>query len=67
MRKRIKDANFFEKLKQTRIAMGLTRLELAEKLGVSIKTIKQWEDGVNVPHKKYYDIIFSVLKIKLEG
>ena len=36
---------FKEKLKQLRIQKGLTQAQLAEKLGVSNKTISKWETG----------------------
>ena len=35
-------------LKETRIAYGLSRKELAEVLGFSWRTIEAWEQGVRV-------------------
>ena len=37
------------RLKQWRIALGLTQAQLAERLGVHIGVLKKYEQGLNVP------------------
>jgi len=39
------------KLKYARQALNLTQAELAPLLGVSLKTIKNWEQGISKPSK----------------
>ena len=38
---------FANKLKEIRIALGLSQEKLAEKLGVATKTVSYWENGHN--------------------
>ena len=42
-----------EKIKDLRIAMGLSQPQLAEKVGVSKAVISFWENGVNEPKARY--------------
>jgi len=37
--------NFFERLSELRIENGLSRLQLAEQLNVSVRLISYWENG----------------------
>lgn len=37
-------------LKKLRERAGLSRTELAAKVGVSERTIRRWEDRKNIPH-----------------
>lgn len=37
-------------IKTYRIARGLTQLQLAQKLGVDLSTVKNWENGVTTPN-----------------
>ena len=37
--------NFFEQLKNLRIENSLSRVQLAEKLNVSVRLISYWENG----------------------
>lgn len=39
-------ADFAERLRRTRTAAHLTQAELAEKLGVAVRTLRSWEAGV---------------------
>jgi putative transcriptional regulator len=43
------DGELISRLKEVRTAAGLTQLELAEKIGVSRKTINTVENGVFIP------------------
>lgn len=36
---------FSERLKELRLAKGITRVELANKLGVTLRSISYWETG----------------------
>ncbi|MGL5397820.1 MAG: helix-turn-helix domain-containing protein [Shewanella sp.] len=38
-----------EQIKQARKSLGLTQAEMAEKVGVGIDAIKQWESGRRKP------------------
>lgn len=40
-----------ERLQQARQRLNLTQAELAPLLGVSLKTIKNWEQGIRKPSK----------------
>lgn len=42
----LKDSEVGEKLKEARIAKGLTQTELAQKLGVGQSAVGKWERGV---------------------
>ena len=44
-------------LKRTREATGITQAELAEKMGVSIVAVQNWESGkTNISYKRYQDL-----------
>ena len=49
---------FCEKLKEARIKAGLKQEELAEALGVSLRTISNYESGERYPKKRevYYKL-----------
>lgn len=49
-------------LKKRRLALGLSQMGLAEKVGVSLLTIQLWERGVSEPNDKNKEILESVLK-----
>jgi len=49
-------------LKKRRLALGLSQMDLAEKVGVSLLTIQLWERGVSEPNDKNKEILGSVLK-----
>jgi ribosome-binding protein aMBF1 (putative translation factor) len=49
-------------LKKRRLALGLSQMDLAEKVGVSLLTIQLWERGVSEPNDKNKKILESVLK-----
>lgn len=42
---------FKEKVYQARMQLGLTQIELAQKLGIGYATINRWENGVTKPTK----------------
>jgi len=49
-------------LKKRRLALGLSQMDLAEKVGVSLLTIQLWERGISEPNDKNKEILESVLK-----
>lgn len=49
-------------LKKRRLALGLSQMDLAEKVGVSLLTIQLWERGVSEPNDKNKEILESALK-----
>jgi transcriptional regulator with XRE-family HTH domain len=48
-----------------RKALGLTQVELAEKLGMSNKSVSKWERGVCLPDVSVYEDLCGVLGISL--
>lgn len=57
-----------EKLRQLRSEKGITQLELAKAVDVSVKTVKNWESDINDPDLShaiaiadYYDITIDEL------
>lgn len=54
-----------EKLRRLRKAQGLTQGELAEKVGVDIKTIVRYETGKNSPKVETLELITKELGTKI--
>ena len=48
-----------------RTKIGLTQKELADKIGVSDKTISKWETGKSLPDISYYEPLCDALNIKV--
>ena len=55
------------RLKEARTAAGLTQAELAERVGVSRKTINTVENGVFIPSTLLALKLAQVLKTKVEA
>jgi DNA-binding transcriptional regulator YiaG len=53
-----------EQIRAARKEAGLTQAKLAEKLGVSLRTIESWEAGVRQPRYKHGHIIERILSFK---
>ena len=53
-------------LKQKRKEAGLTQKQLAEKSGVPLRTIQNWEDHVNEPLARPLKRIADVLDCKVD-
>lgn len=53
-------------LKDYRQAKHLSRRELGERLGVDAMTIKRWENGDNLPHRRFWDKIKSETGVSLD-
>ena len=50
-------------LKAARINAGLTQSEAAERIGVSVSTIKNWEAGKKFPSQPQIDKICEVYRV----
>ena len=55
---------FGEKVRSARIAIGITQRELAERSGISLRTIQNYESGERMPkQKEYYTFLAQALKV----
>ncbi|MFN3353837.1 MAG: helix-turn-helix transcriptional regulator [Brevundimonas sp.] len=61
------DARLGSRLKEARLAAGLTQAELAERAGVSRKTINTVENGVFTPSTVLALILARALDTTVEG
>jgi transcriptional regulator with XRE-family HTH domain len=56
------------KLKEIRKALGISQMNLARKVGVSLLTIQLWENGVSNPNKENEEKLKKVLdELKNKG
>ena len=55
--------NIGEKIKELRLAEGLSQSQLAKNIGVSQKAIDYWERGVNEPKASYIIAIVKFFNI----
>lgn len=53
-------------LSDRRLAVGLTQVDVAAKLGVSHVTVGRWESGESKPQPRYYPRLAEVLNIPAE-
>lgn len=58
--------NFSENLKSKRKQLGLTQKELAKKVGVSFRTIQNYENGLTPPTLSIVEKIILVLAVDFE-
>lgn len=52
-----------ENLRELRIAKGMTQIELAKKVGVSLAGYLLWERGVGRPNEENYQKLMEALEI----
>ena len=52
-------------IQELRKEKGLTQVELAEKLGVSNRTVSKWENGNNLPDYSMFNILCEELNISI--
>ncbi len=50
---------------EKRKALGLTQMELADKLGMSNKSVSKWERGVCLPDVSLYSELCTILGISV--
>lgn len=60
------DRKLGNRLKEVRTARGLTQTELAERIGVSRKTVNTVENGIFVPSTLLALALAHELKVKVE-
>lgn len=60
-------ADFKISLKACRVNAGLTQIELAKKVGVCPKTIKNWENNKTSPQITQLEIISQITKVPLQN
>ena len=53
-------------LKAARVNSGLSQKEAANLLGVSNKTLHQWENGVSFPSVKHINLLCELYKVKYD-
>ena len=52
-----------EDLKAKRLGAGLTQMQLACKVGVSLTTVIKWENGAGKPSEENYQKLLEALEI----
>ena len=52
-------------IQELRKEKGLTQVELAEKLGVSNRTVSKWDNGNNLPDFSMFNILCEELNISI--
>jgi DNA-binding transcriptional regulator YiaG len=57
-----KPGNWRERLKLLRLRLGMNQLEFAEHIGVTSRTLADWEMGYHIPSKVYRRIIEAAEK-----
>jgi len=50
------------KIKERRKKLGISQYDLARKVGVSVESIRRWENGVTTPKDKNCEKLESVLR-----
>ena len=50
-------------LKQRKLVLKCTRQELADKLGISLNTLTNWETGRTVPELHRLDVVFEAYQL----
>lgn len=58
---------FSDQIKQLRARLGLTQVELAERLGVSFPTVNRWENGKSVPSQLSWNRLREISGDTAEG
>lgn len=53
-------------LKALRVNTGLTQKVAAEKIGVTQKTLSNWENGITYPNQKQIEIICDVYGVSYD-
>lgn len=55
-----------ERLRKRRYDLGVSQTVLAEKMGYDVKTLKAWEQGVNIPKVEAIEVWAQALGLRLE-
>ena len=51
-------------LKEIRVSKGMTQVDLAKLMGVTMNSIARWEQGANKPSEENMDKLKKVLEIE---
>ena len=57
--------NFANRLKEARLAKGMTEQELADKLHVTRQAVSKWENGINYPDVSLFTKIAEILEVDI--
>jgi len=58
-------ATFGDRLAGAREAVGLSQKDLAAKLGVRLKTLRQWEDDISEPRSNRLSMLAGMLNVSI--
>lgn len=56
-----------ENIRQARLALSLTQVELCRRVGVTQQALSKWERGVNAPTDEYRFLLARVLRQTIQG
>ncbi|MBT8409995.1 MAG: helix-turn-helix domain-containing protein [Alphaproteobacteria bacterium] len=56
-------ATFGDRVAAARDALGLSEVELAERLGIKVKTLRAWEDDLSEPRANKLQMLAGVLNV----
>ena len=55
------------RIKELREAMGLTRVQLADCLGVTVVAVRKWETGLAMPSAEKLPILADLLRCSIDA
>lgn len=58
-------ATFGDRLADARTAVGLSKAELAERLGVKLSTLEKWENDISEPRANRLSMLAGLLNVSL--
>lgn len=58
-------ATFGDRVTDAREAVGLSQAELAKRLGMKLRTLKEWEDDLSEPRANKLNMLAGVLNVSL--
>ena len=58
-------ATFGDRLAGAREALGLTQPQLAKRLGVKVRTLRDWEDDLSEPRANRIQMLSGILNVSL--
>ena len=55
------------RIKELRETMGLTRVQLADRLGVTVVAVRKWETGLSMPSAEKLPILADLLGCSIDA
>ena len=55
------------RIKELREAMGLTRAQLADRLGVTVVAVRKWETGLSMPNAEKLPTLAALLNCTIDA